>query len=397
MVFVILGTLIGAGFASGQEIYLFFYRFGSSGIAGLILSSALLSAIIYKVLKISHAEKLKNYRDLIEKIIPHTHSTTPERKYFNTKTIINNIINLFILICFFIMIAGFGAYLKEQFGIPNTLGSAILATACFFVLQKNIEGVIKVNKIIVPFLIVFLVLIGILSVSKLPYSNSTLGSNISSNESDSAATSTNTNGIESSVSSNEFDSSATLTSTNSKGWLINSVIYAGYNSILLIPVLISLASTKTSSNSRARVYTRSFVATSAVSGAIAALLGLIVIELLSIADPVAGNAEMPVAQALKNFSEPVQLAYALIILSSIFTTSISLGNSFLTNTMPANLKEHMHTSSFSKKSYAQRTFALCLVATLFSNIGFANLITYTYPIFGIFGTIQAFAIFGYRS
>ena len=377
MFFVILGTLIGAGFASGQEIYLFFYRFGSAGVAGLILSSALLSAIIYKVLKISHAEKLKNYRDLIEKIIPHTHSATPERKYFNTKTIINNIINLFILICYFIMIAGFGAYLREQFEIPSILGSAILATACFFVLQKNIEGVIKVNKIIVPFLIVFLVLIGILSVSKLPYSNSTIGSDISSNE---------------------FSNTDTPTNTNSKGWLINSVIYAGYNSILLIPVLISLASTKISSNNRyAHIQTRSFIATSAVSGAIAALLGLIVIELLSIAGPVASNAEMPVAQALKNFSEPVQLAYALIILSSIFTTSISLGNSFLANTMPANLKEHTHTSNSSKKSYAQHTFALCFVATLFSNIGFANLITYTYPIFGIFGTIQALAIFGYRS
>lgn len=388
MVFVILGTLIGAGFASGQEIYLFFYRFGSAGIVGFVLSSVLLSAIIYKVLKISYIENLQNYRTLIEKILPSeqsadifathptrifamnptnflkTHSDAPERKYFNAKTIINNIVNLFILICFFIMIAGFGAYLKEQFGIPSILGSAILATACFFVLQKNIEGVIKVNKIIVPFLIAFLVLIGILSIS-------TRGG---------------------------YNTAIVSTSRNSNGWLINSIIYAGYNSILLIPVLINLA----------RTQAKSIFATSVASGSIATLLGLIIFVLLSTAGPVVGDAEMPVAQALKSFSEPVQFAYALIILSSIFTTSISLGNSFLANTLPvsklpsskqntntstASSNHYLYETNISKRKYAQHTFALCLAATLFSNVGFANLITYTYPIFGVFGTIQAIAIF----
>ena len=39
---VIIGALIGAGFASGQEIYLFFYRYGLSGILGIILCSILM-------------------------------------------------------------------------------------------------------------------------------------------------------------------------------------------------------------------------------------------------------------------------------------------------------------------------------------------------------------------
>ena len=37
ILFSIIGTLIGAGFASGQEIYLFFYRYGLNGIMGLVL------------------------------------------------------------------------------------------------------------------------------------------------------------------------------------------------------------------------------------------------------------------------------------------------------------------------------------------------------------------------
>ena len=37
IVFVIIGTLIGAGFASGQEIYTFFFSYGIKGIYGLVL------------------------------------------------------------------------------------------------------------------------------------------------------------------------------------------------------------------------------------------------------------------------------------------------------------------------------------------------------------------------
>ena len=34
VVFVIIGTLIGAGFASGKEVYIFFNKYGSLGLLG---------------------------------------------------------------------------------------------------------------------------------------------------------------------------------------------------------------------------------------------------------------------------------------------------------------------------------------------------------------------------
>ena len=50
--FVIIGTMIGAGFASGQEINLFFNRYGNIGILGMILSCFLTGFIIYQVFQI---------------------------------------------------------------------------------------------------------------------------------------------------------------------------------------------------------------------------------------------------------------------------------------------------------------------------------------------------------
>ena len=38
IVFVIIGTMIGAGFASGQEMYLFFFSYGLNGIIGILIS-----------------------------------------------------------------------------------------------------------------------------------------------------------------------------------------------------------------------------------------------------------------------------------------------------------------------------------------------------------------------
>ena len=49
--FVIIGTIIGAGFASGQEIYIFFNRYGIQGLLGLILSMILIGIITHKTFK----------------------------------------------------------------------------------------------------------------------------------------------------------------------------------------------------------------------------------------------------------------------------------------------------------------------------------------------------------
>ena len=52
IVFVIIGTLIGAGFASGQEIYLFFFSYGIKGLIGIFISSIIIGFVIYKTFNI---------------------------------------------------------------------------------------------------------------------------------------------------------------------------------------------------------------------------------------------------------------------------------------------------------------------------------------------------------
>ena len=100
--FVIIGTIIGAGFSSGQEILTFFNYYGIYGLIGLIISLAIIGLIIYKTLKINLEKNINSYQSFIENIMPL--KLRDNRIFVFT---INNIINIFLLISFNIMVARF--------------------------------------------------------------------------------------------------------------------------------------------------------------------------------------------------------------------------------------------------------------------------------------------------
>ena len=193
IVLVIIGALIGAGFASGQEMYSFFYSYGEKGILGIIVTCTLIAIIIYKILKIGVENEINNYDEFLSMFI----------KSKKLIKIANIILNILLLITFFIMVAGFGAYFEQEIGIYKILGSLILVIMCFIVFQTNVKGVLKVSEYLVPLLIVLLLVIGIINISTI-----------------------NLDGI-------------TIPSIK-EGWLLSSITYCSYNIILIIPVLISL-------------------------------------------------------------------------------------------------------------------------------------------------------------
>ena len=95
----------------GQEIYLFFYRYGIKGIYGIISCNVLMGTAIYKTLKTAYTNNIGTYREFLNWIIPQSRKS----KYFNLANIANNIINIFLLFTFFIMISGFGAYFSQEY------------------------------------------------------------------------------------------------------------------------------------------------------------------------------------------------------------------------------------------------------------------------------------------
>ena len=65
--FVIIGSLVGAGFASGKEIFSFFFIYDLTGIVGIFVSCFLITLVIYKVLKKENLQIV--YQKILEKYL----------------------------------------------------------------------------------------------------------------------------------------------------------------------------------------------------------------------------------------------------------------------------------------------------------------------------------------
>lgn len=325
VVFVIIGTLIGAGFASGQEVYLFFFSYGMKGLIGILISSIIIGVVIYSTFNILNKYKINTYKDFLNILIP---------KNTKLKIIANFIINIFILITFFIMIAGFGAYFEQEIGINRLVGSLVLAIITFIVFMTSIKGVVKVNELLVPILIGFIFIIGIISIKDVHILN-----------------------LENYV-----------IRTNYTNFALSSVLYSSYNSILLIPVLITLNNYV---KNKKQIFYISFI-----SAIVTILLSVIIFLLLVRVDVDISKLEMPVVYVVSNMFKILRYIYGVIILGSIFTTAISLGVSFLQNTAK------------NKKGYTQIAIIMCITSVIISKFGFSNLVSLLYPIFGYLGLIQ---------
>ena len=321
IVFTVIGALIGAGFASGQEIYSFFYVYGINGIYGLVITCVLITLLIYKILKIIYIKNIKNYDEFLG-IYLKNHKITK---------IINGILNILLLITFYIMIAGFGAYFEQEIGFSKIIGSLILIIMCFCVFKTSVEGVLKVSKYLVPILIFAIILIGGINVFKLDFEN------------------LNIVVIE-------------------KHWILSSIAYCSYNIILLIPVLISLK------NQIKQEKEIKYI--SIITGSLTLILSIIIYMLLMKIDIDISKLEMPVVYTIRKFYGGFKTLYAFIILASIFTTAISIGTGLLQN---LNKKG---------KSYTQFVIFMCITSLIISNFGFSNLVKNVYPVFGYIGIIQ---------
>lgn len=327
---VIIGALIGAGFASGQEIYLFFFSYGKRGILGIGVSAILLGIIIYKTMIIIKKNKITTYKEFLLSIVP--------KKWRKEKVleIINIIINIFILITFYIMIAGFGGYLAETIEIPQIIGSSILAIMCVIIMSKETKGIVKVSEIIVPILIVFIVVIGVYTV----------------------------------ISTNVANKIEQMNIINGSSWLVSGVLYASYNTILLIPVLISVNNII----DRREVSKTSIV----ITFMIFLLATAVFVSMLKI-DVNIKRIEMPVSYVISTQLPKLKVLYGIVILTSILTTAISLIAGLMQNVKEKNNKKIM-------------LCLICISSIFISQIGFSALINFLYPIFGYIGIIQIILI-----
>lgn len=322
-----VGTVVGAGFASGQEILQFFGFFGSLGIMGLIVSGVLFALFGYLILDLGRKLKADSHLPVIKYI---------GGKYLGA--IMDYVITFFLFGALTVMAAGAGALFQEQFGLPKLIGSSLIILASLLTVLLGISGVINAISFVTPFLLVSVLAIAFLAVANAGYDLSNL-------------TSTN------------------LGAPPVPYWPLSALLYVSYNLVMAVAILAPLG--KETDHGRTLVK-------GAAAGGFGLALGAGAIYLAVLVNmPHAGEMSIPMIYAVSQISPMVQLAFALVLLAEVYTTAVSSLYGFTARIIlpkdPASWKYIVGTS---------------LAAFGFSQVGFTNLVRYLFPTVGFMGMLM---------
>ncbi|MBR0366175.1 MAG: hypothetical protein IJH94_05175, partial [Clostridia bacterium] len=131
-----IAALIGAGFASGQEILCYFSVFGMNGAFGIALTVLLSFIFIYFVLSVSSSCGLYSVRSFLDI------SSVPFIKKMIRLTLVG-----FSFSVYAAMLSAFGEIMSE-FGIPPHTGAFAAAALCAVALCLGNRMVIDINGLI---------------------------------------------------------------------------------------------------------------------------------------------------------------------------------------------------------------------------------------------------------
>ena len=142
---VFFGTIVGAGFASGREIYVYFARFGICGLLMTILAGLLFYVLGYVFLQLGKRCKVQSLSDFFKLI------------FGKFSPLIEIVVIFSYIIVLSAMFAGFDSL--QHIVFPNSkypIISIISAIFCVTTVLGGISKISKLNGILLPLLIAFM-------------------------------------------------------------------------------------------------------------------------------------------------------------------------------------------------------------------------------------------------
>ena len=315
---VYVGTVIGAGFATGKEIVEFFSRFGFFGFISILMSGYLFIALGSKLMRIAAQINAKSYQELNEYLF----GKWPGR-----------VINIFMLFMLLgvsaVMLAGAGAVFEEQLGLAKNLGVFLTIALSIIVMLIGTKGLFAVNSFVVPLMICFSLILMSYSIQMPNFLNQLL-----------------------------FIPHA------EDGWksVVAPFSYTALNLGLAQAVLVPIAS---------EIKDDWTIKWGGILGGMALTLILIASHSTLIMLPNLELYEIPMAIIMKNLAPFLHGVFVLVIYGEIFTSVI--GNVF---GLDRQLKQYMAIPTMVSVS------SIFVVSYLISLVNYGTLLSYLYPLFG---------------
>ncbi|HEY4599831.1 MAG TPA: hypothetical protein VIG73_00840 [Cerasibacillus sp.] len=145
--FLIIGTTIGAGYASGRELWEFF---GPGSEIAIILFVICFSIATFAIMNISFRRQTTDYRPVLEEIVG---------KRF--VVFYDGMIFLYLYTTTVVMLAGSGAT-GQVYHLPYGFGVIFLAIVLIMLFYNGIHNTLMINLVLIPILIIALVYVLIL-------------------------------------------------------------------------------------------------------------------------------------------------------------------------------------------------------------------------------------------
>jgi uncharacterized membrane protein YkvI len=324
---VYIATVVGAGFATGQEIITYFLSKGSVSIFGVMLAALLFCFASYSVLNRVKTNGINLFSEYLQTVMP---------RFLSGFTGVLTFLFLFSGFC--VMISAGATILADHYRFSKFWAGLILCLVCYLIFLKNIGLIVKINGVLAPIMIcgIFLSCLAII---------------FGREETATVFACFNTNGISGFFKNN---------------FVFSALLYVSYNLLSAVVILVPL-----------RVYgkdSKTIAHTSLISGGILLVLLGSLWMVLKIYYGKVPLGEIPMLDVLGRIGAGIKNVYSLILLMAIFTTAVGNGYGFT---------EWLCGKTKLKKPMVAAI--LCLGAMVFNFFQFSKLVQYVYGLFGAAG------------
>ncbi|HFL3828517.1 TPA: hypothetical protein ACG3RW_003876 [Clostridioides difficile] len=274
---IYVGTVIGAGFASGREIIEFFGVYGLKGIWGIIISGLLFSIVGSLLLIKVYDKKIKGFDELVINLFGERFGI-----------LLDTIMIFSLYTGFSVMISGSGAIFKDELGLSYNIGIIVMVVCAFIVFLFSLEGLSFINSILVPLLIIGIIFTSI-------YLNIREGYNFSNIQ------------------------GASITSKGN--FITSSILYFGSNSLIIIIVFSSLLPLIKNK--------KTAILGGLTGGIVLFILGISILTSMLIYYNEVYTLDIPMLRICNYIGESYRKLYAIILWIAMFTTALANGFGFM--------------------------------------------------------------------
>ena len=270
--------LIGAGFATGQEIMQYFTNYGLEKTIGVLLINAILgtwtSAAVMNIGNESRdIQGLACYKNLCGKYVG---------------TVLSWFVPIFMFLTLMTMMAGFGSTFNQVFGGPEWLGSLILAVIVTAVVLLGLASVIDTIGFIGPAIIIVTMIMAIGIITK--------------------------HGVDFANWNNYINTHDVLVASES--WIMAGILYALWNIVMCLPFMSAMG---------AKARNKTEVITGVAFGNVLFAVGAFFLVLAEASQiDIIAEISVPALALAQSLSPVLGWIYAVVLALAIFTAAVPL-------------------------------------------------------------------------